>query len=37
MIIKILTKNNCLPVVKYVSAKVKKEKEALRLKKSMDW
>ena len=31
---KILTeKNNCLPIVKYVSAKNKKKKEILKLKK----
>ena len=33
---KILTeKNNCIPIIKYVSAKNKKEKEILKLKKSM--
>ena len=34
---RILTeKNNCLPVVKYVSAKNKKENEILKSKKPMD-
>ena len=29
----ILTENNCLPVIKFVSAKYKKEKEKKKLKK----
>ena len=33
---KILTeKNNCIPIIKYVSAKNKRKKEILKLKKSM--